>query len=88
MPRLCDYCGGAVDSIILGFKQLHRSGFNLEVETLCESIGHVVADLWQRKAKISGCFKNSTSIVLQLRQNKVSFQRKDFGIVLKCSPHF
>ena len=38
VPRLCSYCGGAVDSIISVFTQLHRSGFNLEFETLFESI--------------------------------------------------
>ena len=34
MPRLCGYCGAALDSIISVFAQLHRSGFNLEFETL------------------------------------------------------
>ena len=36
--RECGYYGGAVDSIISVFTQLHRSGFNLEYETLRESI--------------------------------------------------
>ena len=57
VPCLCGYCGGAVDSIISVFTQLHRSGFNLEFQTLFESIGQVVADIWQRKGKISGYFK-------------------------------
>ena len=30
--------GGAMDSIIFVFTQLHRSGFNLEFETLFESV--------------------------------------------------
>ena len=88
VPHLCGYCGGAVDSIISVFTQLYRSRFSLEFETLFEPISHVVVDLWQRKGKISSCFKNSTSIVLQQCQNKVSFQGKVSGIVLKFSPHF
>ena len=35
----------------------------------------MVADLRQRKGKISGCFKNSTSIVLQQCQNKGHWHR-------------
>ena len=38
VPRLCGYCGSTVDSIISIFTLLHRSGFNLEFETLFESI--------------------------------------------------
>ena len=53
-----------MDSIISVFTQLHKSGFNVELKTLYESIIPVFADLWQRKGKISGCFKNSTSIFL------------------------
>ena len=83
VPGFCDSCGGAVDSITSAFAQLHRSGFNFEFETLLESIRRVVADLWQRKGKISGCFKNSTSTVLPRCQNKVSFQRKGSSVVLK-----
>ena len=65
-----------MDSIISFFTQWRRSGFNLEFETLHESICQLVADLWQRKGKISGCFKNSTSIVLQQHQvNKVFKER-------------
>ena len=37
-PRLCGYCGGAVDSIISNFTHLDWSSFNLEFETLYESI--------------------------------------------------
>ena len=43
----------------------------------------MVADLSQRKGKISGCFKNSTSTVNQQCQNKVNFQRNGSGVVLK-----
>ena len=49
VSRLCDCCGGAVDSSISSFKQLHRSMFNFDFETLYESIWQVVADLWERK---------------------------------------
>ena len=38
VTSLCGCCGGAVDLIILVFTQLHRSGFNLEFETLYESV--------------------------------------------------
>ena len=38
VPRLCGCCEGAVDSVISLFIQLHRSSFNLEFETLFESI--------------------------------------------------
>ena len=71
VPHLCGHCRGAVYSIISVFTQLHRSSFNLEFGTLYESIWQVVADLWQRKCKISGCFENSTSIVLQQSQNSL-----------------
>ena len=40
----------------------------------------MIADLWQRKGKIGGCFKNSTSVVFQQSQNEVSL-RADFTIV-------
>ena len=69
----CGYCAGAEDSVISVFTQLHRSCFNLEFETLLESNWHMVADLWQGKVKISGCFKNSTSIVLQQCQNTTQY---------------
>ena len=36
--RLCGHCGGDVDSIISDLTQLHEPGFNLEFETLFESI--------------------------------------------------
>ena len=88
VPRFFGYCGGAVDTIISVFNKLHRSSFNLEFETSFESIRHVVADLWQRKGKTSGCLKNSTPVVLQQCQNKVDIQSKGSGIVLKCSLHF
>ena len=38
VPRLCCFCGGVVDSIISGFVQLHRLGFNVKFETLYELI--------------------------------------------------
>ena len=46
VPRLFFFCGGALDSIISLFTQLHRSGFKLEFETLYESIRQLVADSW------------------------------------------
>ena len=39
--------------------------------------------LWQRKDKIRGCFKNSTSSGLQRCQNKICFQRKGSSVVLE-----
>ena len=38
VPHLCGYCGRAVDSIISVSPHLNRSGFNLEFETLLESM--------------------------------------------------
>ena len=58
-----------MDSILSVFTQFHRSSCNLVFVTLLESIGHVVADLWQIKRKTSGCFKNSTSIAPYQCQN-------------------
>ena len=86
VPRLCGYCEGAVDSIISVFTQLYSPGFHLEFETLCESIWHVVADLWQGKGKISGCSK--TNVLLFSSDVKVSFQRKYSGIALEFSRQF
>ena len=43
----------------------------------------MVADLWQRKGKISGSFKYSASVVLQQSQTEVSFQRKASSVLLK-----
>ena len=37
----------------------------------------------QGKGKISGCFKNSTSVVRQHYHNEEDFQRKGSGIALK-----
>ena len=85
VPRLRGYCGGAVDSIISIFIQLHWSGFNLEFETLFESIGQAIADLWQRKRKSNGCLKNSTSVVLQQCQNNVSFKERTLSSYLILS---
>ena len=88
VPHLCGYCGGAVDLFILISTQLHRSGFDIEFETLFESIWHMVADLRQRKGRISGSIKNGTSVVCQQCQNKVKIQRKDSGVISKVSPNF
>ena len=71
VPCLCGCCGGAADSIISVFTQLHRSRFNLEFEILFESILHVVVDLWQRKGKISGCFK--TALLLFSSNVKIKY---------------
>ena len=38
VPRLSGYYGGAVDSNILAFTQLHWVNFDFEFETLFESI--------------------------------------------------
>ena len=38
VPCLLGYCRRTVNLIISVFAQLHRSGFNVEFETLCESI--------------------------------------------------
>ena len=65
------------------FKQLHRMGFNLECETLFESIRQVVADSWSRKGKISGCLKNSTSVALKQCPYQANFERKGSSSVLK-----
>ena len=81
VPFLRGCCGGAVDSVISLSRQLHRSGFNLDFETLYDSARQVVDDLWQRNGEISGCFKNRTSIVLRQCQNTVRFQRKGFSVV-------
>ena len=70
-------CGGAVNSIMLVLTQLqYGSSFNLQLETLFESILRVISNLWQRKGKISGYFKKTTSIVLQ-------FQRNDSNVISK-----
>ena len=42
---------------------------------------NILKNMLQRTVKVSGCFKNSTSIVFQQSQNKVSFQRKGSSIV-------
>ena len=46
------------------------------------------AYLWQRKGKINGFFKNSTSVVLQQYQNILSIQRTGSYIALKFSLPF
>ena len=46
----------------------------------------MVADLWQRKVKITGCIENSTSVVLQQCQSQVSFIRNGSSVVLKYLP--
>ena len=62
VPRLCGCYGEAIDSLISAFTQLHRSGVIFKFETMYEPVQQVVADLWQRKGQISGCFKNTTFI--------------------------
>ena len=81
MPRLCDFCGGAVDQSVI--TQPHRSGFNVQFEILYELIYQVVADLWQRIGKIRCCFKNSISVALRQCQSKVRFLRKGSSIVIE-----
>ena len=81
LSHLFGYCGGAVYSVTPVFTQLHRSAFNLEFKTLLEPISYVVVDLWQRKGKLCGCFKNSTSIIFKLYQKKLNFQIKYVGII-------
>ena len=54
--RLCGYCGGAlnpVTSVFAIFTLLHWLNFNLEFETLCESIRQVVDELLQRKEVVA-----------------------------------
>ena len=51
LPRLGGCFVGVVDLIT----QLHSPGLNLELETSFESISKMVADLWQRRGKVSGC---------------------------------
>ena len=78
VPCLYGYCGGAVDSIISIFTQLHRSGFNLEFEALFEPLCQVVSDLSQRTCKINGCFK-ATALALLSSNVKISkFSKKGF----------
>ena len=48
----------------------------------------MVADFWERKGKISDCFKVSTTTVLLHCQSEVSFQRKGSGIESKFSHQF
>ena len=82
VQRLCGRCGGAVDLIISIFTQLHMSGLDLEFETLLESIWQVVAGLWQRKGKMSGCFKNYTSYQNAPRMSEIKYinvSRKGWG---------
>ena len=43
----------------------------------------MIADLLQRKDKVSGCFKNKT--LLFSSNVKIKFQRKGFRVVLKIS---
>ena len=51
------------------------------------------SDMWfliycREKGKISGCFRNRTSIVLQQCQNQVSFQRNGSAVGLKFLLNF
>ena len=86
LPRLYGCCEGAVNSIISDFIQLHRSGFNVEFETLYDSNQQMVADLWLRKDKIVVASNTALlGIVLQQGQNNLSFQGKSSTVVLKLS---
>ena len=38
----------------------------------------MVADLWQKKAKITDCFKSSISVVLRQFENKGKFSKNGF----------
>ena len=87
VPRLCCYCGGAVDLIISILHSCIGQALTL-FETLFESMWLVVADSWQRKGKISGGFKKNTSFVFQQCENRISFLTNDSGILLKFLPHF
>ena len=86
MPRLCGHCGEAVTLIISIFTYKHRSGFNLEFETLFESIWQVVADLWQRKGKVVA--SKTALLLFYSNVKKVSFQRKSPSTLSKFSLYF
>ena len=49
----------------LGFTKLHSSCFNLEFENRWGKSDTWLLIYGRKKGKISGCFKNSTSVVLQ-----------------------
>ena len=48
---MCDYCGGAVAFIASVFVHLHRSRFNIEFETLSQSVEWLLIN-----GKMIGCF--------------------------------
>ena len=58
MPRLCGYCGGAIDSIISLFTQLHRSGLNLEFENFFSQFDTWLLIYGREKAKYVVASKN------------------------------
>ena len=55
-------------------------------ETMFESIWQVVAYLWERKGKISGCFKNSTQFFSSNVEIKYIFKEMilAFSIISFC----
>ena len=65
MPRLCGYCGGAVDSIISVFTQLHRSSSNLQFETCLSQSGTSLLIYYREKAKQESFQRKDTEIVLR-----------------------
>ena len=78
-------CGGAVGLIVSAFTHLYRSGFNFEFETLLESITEVVADLWERKGKVSGCFKTAHFFYSPLMPKLSTFSKNGF---MRCFKNF
>lgn len=89
MPCLWGYCGGNVALIVSVITPLHRSCFHLEFDTFFESIGQVVAYLWQTTIKRSSFFKSSPSVVIYQCQKYVTFKEivpalyKNFFCILK-----
>ena len=76
MPCLCGCCGGAVDSVILGFRQLYRSGFNKVFLRPCFSQSNKRLLIYGReKAKLVVASKTAfllISIVLFSRNVKIN----------------
>ena len=83
MPSLHSCCEGSTASIFPFFIHLHRVNSNLEFERLFESFWQVATDLWHKEDKISGCFKNSSSFVLEGCQNQVNGAKEGFSVVFQ-----
>ena len=64
---LCGCCGETDASIGL-FTQLHCMDFSLDFKTLLEKSDKLIVDF--STEKVSGCFKDSASLVLQQCQIK------------------